>query len=95
LAAAGADLAGLPCSGGLLAWFTGGCWVAGRRVARERAIQRGRRAAGGDSYAIRWSRPSANSGTTFTTTTGAPVTFARGQVWVMLAGTPSVITTSC
>ena len=51
--------------------------------------------AGGDSYAIRWSRPAANGGTTFTTTTGAPMTFARGQVWVVLAGVPSVITASC
>jgi len=40
LAAAGAELAELPCSGGLLAGFAGGRWPAGRRVARDRAIQR-------------------------------------------------------
>ena len=40
LAAAGAELPGLACSGGLLAGFAGGRWPAARRVARERAIQR-------------------------------------------------------
>ena len=40
-----------------------------------------------DGVAIhgRWSRPSATAGTTFTTDAGAPLTFARGQVWVVLA----------
>jgi hypothetical protein len=42
----------------------------------------------GRSYAIRWSRPDANHGTTFTTEAGQPMTFARGQVWVVLAATP-------
>src|SRR5215467_4239658 len=40
LAAAGAESPGLACSEGLLAGFAGGRWSAGRRVARERAIQR-------------------------------------------------------
>lgn len=39
---------------------------------------------GGQAYAIRWSRPDANGGTTFTTTSGQPVTFAPGQVWIVL-----------
>jgi len=43
-----------------------------------------------DGVAIhgRWSRPSAAGGTTFTTDAGAPLTFARGQVWVVLAPKP-------
>ena len=43
---------------------------------------------GGRSYAIRWSRPDASGGTTFTATTGGPMTFARGQVWVVFAAAP-------
>jgi hypothetical protein len=43
---------------------------------------------GGQAYAIRWSRPDANGGTTFTTRSGQPMTFARGQVWVVLTATP-------
>ena len=43
---------------------------------------------GGQAYAIRWSRPDANGGTTFTTAAGQPMTFARGQVWIVLAATP-------
>jgi DUF3048 family protein len=39
----------------------------------------------GQAWAGRWSRPRANDGTTFTTAAGAPMTFARGQVWVVLA----------
>jgi hypothetical protein len=35
-----------------------------------------------------WSRPAADGGTTFTTDAGAPLTFARGQVWVVLAPKP-------
>lgn len=38
----------------------------------------------GRAYAIRWARPSADGGTTFTTAAGRPMTFARGQVWVVL-----------
>jgi hypothetical protein len=40
---------------------------------------------GGQAYAIRWSRPDANGGTTFSTTSGQPMTFARGPVWIVLA----------
>jgi Protein of unknown function (DUF3048) N-terminal domain/Protein of unknown function (DUF3048) C-terminal domain len=43
---------------------------------------------GGQAYAIRWSRPDADGGTTFTTTSGQPMTFARGPVWVVLAAAP-------
>jgi hypothetical protein len=43
---------------------------------------------GGEAYAIRWSRPDASRGTTFTTTSGGPMTFARGQVWVVFTGAP-------
>ncbi len=43
---------------------------------------------GGQAYAIRWSRPDADGGTTFTTTSGQAMTFARGPVWVVLATAP-------
>ena len=36
-------------------------------------------------YNARWSRPDAESGTTFTTPDGDPVSFKPGQVWVALA----------
>jgi DUF3048 family protein len=39
----------------------------------------------GKAYHARWSRPSANGGTTFTTDAGKPMTFARGPVWIVLA----------
>jgi DUF3048 family protein len=42
----------------------------------------------GKAYAIRWSRPDADGGTTFTTAAGQPMTFARGPVWVLLTGPP-------
>jgi hypothetical protein len=38
----------------------------------------------GRAWAGHWSRPTANGGTTFTTASGQPMTFARGQVWVVL-----------
>jgi hypothetical protein len=38
----------------------------------------------GRSYRARWSRPNARTGTTFTTLTGKPMTFARGPVWIVL-----------
>jgi len=38
----------------------------------------------GRAYQARWTRPSADGGTTFTTTSGRPMTFARGPVWVVL-----------
>jgi hypothetical protein len=43
---------------------------------------------GGQAYAVRWSRPAAASGTTFSTASGQPMTFATGPVWVVLAATP-------
>jgi hypothetical protein len=38
----------------------------------------------GKAYQALWSRPSADGGTTFTTPTGLPMTFAPGPVWVVL-----------
>jgi hypothetical protein len=32
-----------------------------------------------------WSRPDAEAGTSFTTTSGQPMPFAPGQVWIVLA----------
>lgn len=43
---------------------------------------------GGHSYAATWSRPEPDGGTTFTTAGGQPMTFARGQVWIVLAYGP-------
>ncbi|MFF8288811.1 DUF3048 domain-containing protein [Streptomyces sp. NPDC016309] len=40
----------------------------------------------GRSHRARWSRPSADGGTTFTTPAGRPLAFAPGQVWVVLTG---------
>ncbi|PJE95868.1 DUF3048 domain-containing protein [Streptomyces carminius] len=40
---------------------------------------------GGRAYEARWSRPSAEDGTEFTTPGGERLNFARGQVWVVLA----------
>jgi hypothetical protein len=39
----------------------------------------------GQVWTTHWSRPSSNGGTTFTTASGQRMTFARGQVWVVLA----------
>ena len=39
----------------------------------------------GRAWTGHWSRPRANDGTTFTTAAGGPMTFARGQVWIVLA----------
>jgi hypothetical protein len=39
----------------------------------------------GKAWTTHWSRPNANGGTTFTTATGQRMTFATGQVWVVLA----------
>jgi hypothetical protein len=38
----------------------------------------------GRAYDVRWSRPSAYGGTTYTLPSGQRMTFARGQVWVVL-----------
>jgi hypothetical protein len=43
---------------------------------------------GGQAYAVRWSRPDADGGTTFTTASGQAMAFARGPVWVVLAAAP-------
>ena len=40
---------------------------------------------GGQAYHVRWSRPSADGGTTFTLASGRAMTFARGQVWIVFA----------
>ncbi len=42
----------------------------------------------GQAYHARWSRPAADGGTTFTTDSGQPMTFARGPVWIVLAYGP-------
>ena len=39
----------------------------------------------GRAYDVRWSRPSADGGTTYTLSSGKRMTFAPGQVWVILA----------
>jgi hypothetical protein len=43
----------------------------------------------GKAYQAHWSRPSLNGGTTFTTSTGQPMTFAPGPVWIVLVGNPA------
>ncbi len=43
---------------------------------------------GGRAYTGRWSRPLAYGGTTFTAASGKPLTFATGQVWVVLIAKP-------
>ncbi|WP_344361601.1 DUF3048 domain-containing protein [Streptomyces gobitricini] len=40
----------------------------------------------GRRHDARWSRPAADAVTTFTTPAGQPLTFAPGQVWVVLKG---------
>jgi hypothetical protein len=42
----------------------------------------------GKAYHAHWSRPEAKDGTTFTTDTGQPMTFARGPVWIVYAYGP-------
>jgi hypothetical protein len=39
---------------------------------------------GGKAYTVHWSRPSANGGTAYTLPDGQRMTFAPGQVWVLL-----------
>lgn len=39
----------------------------------------------GRAYDARWSRPAPDGGTAFTTTSGQPMTFNRGPVWIVLA----------
>jgi len=42
----------------------------------------------GQAFDVRWSRPSADGGTTYTLPSGQPMMFAPGQVWVILAAAP-------
>jgi Protein of unknown function (DUF3048) N-terminal domain/Protein of unknown function (DUF3048) C-terminal domain len=42
----------------------------------------------GRAYHVRWSRPQADGGTSFTLPDGAPMRFARGQVWVVFTYGP-------
>lgn len=46
----------------------------------------------GKAYDARWSRPSEKAGTTFTTTSGQPMTFAPGQVWIVLINSGKPLT---
>ena len=39
----------------------------------------------GKAWMTHWSRPDAEAGTTFTTTSGQRLTFATGQIWIVLA----------
>jgi Protein of unknown function (DUF3048) N-terminal domain/Protein of unknown function (DUF3048) C-terminal domain len=39
----------------------------------------------GRAWTTHWSRPAASGGTTFTTASGQRMTFAQGQVWIVLA----------
>jgi len=43
----------------------------------------------GMAFQGRWSRPSSGAGTTFTTDSGQPLTFSRGQVWVVFTDAAS------
>jgi Protein of unknown function (DUF3048) N-terminal domain/Protein of unknown function (DUF3048) C-terminal domain len=42
----------------------------------------------GRAFQARWSRPSADGGTAFTTGSGQPMPFAPGQVWIVLMARP-------
>ncbi|MCX5267633.1 DUF3048 domain-containing protein [Streptomyces sp. NBC_00199] len=48
----------------------------------------------GRAYDVNWRRGTATDGTDFTTADGAPVAFARGQVWVVFANASSASTSS-
>ena len=43
----------------------------------------------GHAFDVRWSRPNADVGTAFTLPSGQRMTFAPGQVWVILAAPPA------
>jgi hypothetical protein len=66
---------------------TSGFLEQGRRPPFAQSIGSGRALVlrNGHAWAGHWSRPRANDGTTFTTAAGEPMTFARGQVWIVLA----------
>ncbi|MGH3169121.1 MAG: DUF3048 C-terminal domain-containing protein, partial [Trebonia sp.] len=42
----------------------------------------------GQAYDVTWSRPAQDGGTTYTLPSGQVMTFARGQVWVLLLAAP-------
>ena len=44
----------------------------------------------GKAYTARWSRPTFNGGTTYMTPSGQRMTFAPGQVWILLTGNPAI-----
>jgi Protein of unknown function (DUF3048) N-terminal domain/Protein of unknown function (DUF3048) C-terminal domain len=46
----------------------------------------------GKAYQARWSRKSEEDGTVFTTASGQPMTFAPGQVWIVLVNAGKPIT---
>jgi Protein of unknown function (DUF3048) N-terminal domain/Protein of unknown function (DUF3048) C-terminal domain len=39
----------------------------------------------GEAFQAKWSRPAVDGGTTFTTESGQPMTFAKGPVWIVYA----------
>jgi hypothetical protein len=43
----------------------------------------------GKAYQAHWARLNPSSGTTLTTGTGQPMTFAPGPVWIVLVGNPA------
>jgi hypothetical protein len=45
----------------------------------------------GRAYHVHWSRPRADGGTSFTLPSGAPMRFARGQVWVVYSYGPGSV----
>lgn len=45
---------------------------------------------GGKAYNVRWSRPRFFGSTTYTTMSGQPMTFAPGQVWILLVGNRAI-----
>lgn len=44
----------------------------------------------GKAYNVRWSRPTFKGGTTYTTMSGQRMTFAPGQVWILLVGNRAI-----
>jgi Protein of unknown function (DUF3048) N-terminal domain/Protein of unknown function (DUF3048) C-terminal domain len=42
----------------------------------------------GQAFDVRWSRPSADGGTTYTLASGQRMTFSPGQVWIILTAAP-------
>ena len=46
----------------------------------------------GQSWDVRWSRPDADSGTTFTMADGSPMPFKPGQQWIVLLDRERTVT---